>query len=237
MGRRGEGRDASGGQEPRRRPPSWLLAPSGLLATLLVAGAFGLVGQERLDPAPLPAAHPAEVVVVGDSITRLSTQSIRQATASYRVDVLAVNGARAAAMLPAARAAAAPGVGQLIVNLGTNDMLSGADVGSALRSVEEIVSDFPRATCVHLVTVSSSIIDFTDLGLPARTARFDAGLRRLGRLDPRIDIVDWSGTVHDYLAAGQPHGSLLIDTVHPTAVGQRLLAQQYAAALRACPRG
>ena len=123
---------------------------------------------------------------------------------------------------------------QVIIDLGTNDIVAGRTSAQVLQTIDTIIGNFEHARCIHLVTVNvhMTLFGVSDVAQPAQA--INAGLALRAQRRHRIDLVDWSGMVGNYLAAGQPNGPLTADSVHPTELGQQMLADAYDRVLNGC---
>ncbi len=135
--------------------------------------------------------------------------------------------------MPAARTLAEGDPSQVIVNLGTNDVLQGLAISDSEAALRDVVAAFPRATCIHLVDVNEDMLVIGGDG-SERARAVNEVIRRVAEEDARVDVVSWAGIVDQQLEAGQPDGAILSDTIHPTTQGKTLLADAYAEALAAC---
>jgi lysophospholipase L1-like esterase len=174
------------------------------------------------------------VAVVGDSITERGEAVLGQELSSHwRLRVDGRSGYTVAEQLPAAEALAEGDPSQVVVNLGTNDVIQGHPAPRVDADLRELVGRFGAADCIHLVTINESMaVGGADLAAPAREV--NQAIRTLASEDPRIDVVDWAGIVRDDEATGRSGGPLLSDTVHPTERGKVVLAQAYGTALESC---
>ena len=196
---------------------------------LLVVGAIVYVLVRR--------SQPEKVAVLGDSITVLTEPDLQTISHRYRLSIGAVSGATAQDMLRAAQLLSVAHPRQVVLNLGTNNVLHGEAPPTTLAAIDQIIKLFDSATCIHLVTVNASIIRFSDPQMHDRINQVNDGLRRFAARDRRVSVIDWSAWVQRYQAAHEPQGHLLYDTVHPTDLGRRLLTQLYVQALKSCARG
>jgi lysophospholipase L1-like esterase len=172
--------------------------------------------------------------LVGDSITDQSRSVLeRELGSAYSVEVDGVGGARVDQMQGEADKLAATKPQQLVINLGTNDVVGKFPVDQSIQQYEAMIAKFPDVKCLHLVTVNENIVSFTDPELPKRTADFNNRVRDLANRH-HGRVIDWAQIVKDYLAAGEPDGHLSSDTIHPTEMGQQKLAAAYLASLDAC---
>src|SRR3954451_2052899 len=126
---------------PRRHP---------LATSLLVVGAMGLaaIGVTQL-------RHEDEVLVVGDSMSALSTGPLREHGHNHHYDVKveAQSGVPLAARTDVLQQAAASGVDRIVVELGTNDVLLGepqAIIDALIDQTTTVMQDVP---CVVFVNV------------------------------------------------------------------------------------
>lgn len=185
------------------------------------------VGWWLLRPAP-------SVVFLGDSITVVSDPQIEAALGSdYSPHMNAVLGIQAAQMLPAAEKAAKLDPDQVVIELGSNDVLHGASIDGAAGDLLHLVALFPHARCIHVVNINTHM---TDNGNPLgpRAGTLNVDLSHLHEKDARVDVIDWNRTTSTDIAAHPPLGTLTGDTVHPNVAGRTLLAKQIKAALDAC---
>ncbi|MCU1354577.1 MAG: hypothetical protein JWM05_3786 [Acidimicrobiales bacterium] len=177
------------------------------------------------------------VVVLGDSITVLTRPELERKAHSYKLAIGAVSGVRVEQMVGPAKDMAKLRPRQLIINLGTNNVTGRDDPTAIITRIGEIIQQFDSAECIHLVTVNAAIVRLDDAGLPDRIRRVNDGIQLLAaQHKDRIDVIDWSAQVGKYLQAKSPRGLVLSDTVHPTKLGQVMLADDYVRALKSCRR-
>ncbi len=166
----------------------------------------------------------------------MTSEDIEEHLDDVRVElsIEATSGATAAEMLVEATPVANHPAGQLIINVGTNDVFQGVDPESTLGRIEEMLDLFPDAQCVHLVTLNERMFSLTIEGLPERIDTVNGGIRGLADERERVKIIDWSAIVEE--SHTEDEGSDLIgrDTIHPTEEGQSRLAEAYSEAIRAC---
>lgn len=162
----------------------------------------------------------ATVVVLGDSISRLSDPAIAAELADgYEVVTRSRDGTTIAEQLSWAALHAPGGDGRqadaMLIELGINDVLfRNRDVIADLGRLARAVRDVP---CV----VWYSLIQYpTEVGLVA--ARVNAELRRLPSVDQRFFFTDLNEPFYGRSGAVGPDG------VHPTLLGRRYLAEAYA---------
>jgi lysophospholipase L1-like esterase len=177
-----------------------------------------------------------DVALIGDSITTLVDDDLRDISPSrFHLEVRATNGATAGEMLASVQDLRGAAMEQAIVNVGTNDVIKAIPLEETTAAIDGLIALFQEATCIHLTTVSEHIVSLEDPSVQDRAAAINEHLRQLAEGDERIHLIDWSGYVAEYFDAGEPDGSLLTDTVHPTELGQDRLRAQYIDALRSCP--
>jgi hypothetical protein len=175
-----------------------------------------------------------DVAIVGDSITELSEQTVRDTLQpAYHLRVRGRGGYRIEEMEPYAVELAATGPEQVIINLGTNDILRNQPIDRAAVALERMVKDFSQAHCVHLVTVNETMQSATDPGMGARARQLNAQIRRIATTY-HTQIIEWSAAVVFDMFGGSPGGPLTGDGVHPNAKGQKLLAALYQRSLQTC---
>ena len=136
-------------------------------------------------------------------------------------------------MEPYAVEAAAADPEQVIVNLGSNDVLLSWPLDRSVEAYTRLLGYFDDARCVHLVTVNERFRSNVDEGLAFRALLLNNQIRLLAA-SAGARVIDWSKMVADYEAAGSPYGPITSDSVHPTELGQKMLADAYREGLRTC---
>jgi len=204
----------------RLTPARWFIIGAAVL------GVAGLVWW-LLRPAPT-------VAFLGDSISVVASPEIKAELGSdYTPDVAAALGIEAGQMIPAGQAAAAKNPDQVVIELGSNDVLHGASLNNAEVDLLKLITLFPNARCIHMVNINTNM---TDNGRPVGTGAgmVNTALSHLHAADKRIDIIDWNQIVSADVAAHPPGGTLTADTVHPNPAGRALLAHAIKTALDNC---
>lgn len=220
--------DGGRAQRPhRRRSVAAVLA-----AAAMVLSGCGLVGDDG------PTA--ARVVVLGDSITFASVEELQERFAD-RDDELTVDarpGFTAEEVLDQARIVVDElgdaEAEQVIINVGTNDVLTEVEPGGTLDSITEMVELFPSARCVHLVTISHRIRDDEVPGLADRIEAVNELLENLADDRDDVRILDWNEVLDDPPDDLETADLLASDTVHTSPRGEAVLADAYITALDDC---
>jgi len=204
--------------------------PALVVATALaLASSLGLPGCSWLDPGE-------SVTVLGDSITALGGPVMdEQLGPRYALEVDGQFGATVADRLPAARDLAAGAPDQVVLNLGTNDVVHGGDLTDSVRNLDAMVALFADARCVHVVTVNTNVT-LDGESFPSRAEQLNRAIEALPAAHPNVDVVRWDQMQQAAVDAGGSPTALTTDGVHPTDEGQRLLVAAYGDALRKCPR-
>lgn len=202
----------------------------------LIAGVIvlALVALFAVDRATSPAGD--RVAVVGDSITFVTTGKLfEEFEGNYDVIGDARLGARLSDMMPTAKELAAQSPRQVIIDLGTNDVLRDTPIEEAAATLREMVGLFESAKCIHVVNINTRMTsDGQPVPEPARA--LNEHIEAIAAEDGRIDIIDWDGMVAASATDEFPAGTYIADTVHPSEEGQRALAGAMADALDRCGR-
>lgn len=156
------------------------------------------------------------VDVVGDSITYKSTPYLRHALVDYAYTIRAHEGYTMAQMFPTIEALLATPPRAWVIELGTNDVRTGADWSADYAQETAALQD---QACVVLVTVNPR------LGDGAATA-LDADMRATAAADSDVHLVDWGTVEFD-----NPKW-VDADGIHPTPSGSAELARLIRLALR-----
>jgi lysophospholipase L1-like esterase len=189
-----------------------------VITVLAIRIAYGATAEE---------AKP-RVLVLGDSITDHGQRQLRDTIGPlYALSVEGQDNFRADELIPAAQRWATRDFQQVVVNLGTNDVVQGWPTDMTSDTLAQLVSYFPGARCIHLTTVNADIGD----AAVERAEAVNERLREIANEDPRIHIVDWSAIVEEEAAQGVQVTS---DGVHPTKEGQQLLVDAYEQSMTPC---
>ena len=185
------------------------------------------------EPAPGPG-QTDDVAIVGDSITEMSDRTVHQVLdPQFHVRIRGRGGYRVEEMEPYAIELATSNPEQVVINLGTNDVLKNWPLDKSVSALDRMVKEFSGARCIHLVTINQWITNEADPGVRARAIVFNFAVRKIAA-DQHLDVIDWNAAIEADLKAGSPRGALTSDTIHPNATGQTALAQLYRAALDDC---
>lgn len=179
------------------------------------------------------------VAVLGDSITALDAGALDADLGDdYRFAISGNFGMTAEQARPEAEDLAKRTFDQVIINLGTNDVLQGRSARQAVEVIAQYVAMFDSARCVHLVTVNEHMVNQLDGRSTTEGAReFNDALRTFARSDDRVTVIDWSAAAAQHLNQAEPPTSTLTsDSIHPTLEGNQVLNGLYGDALGGCPR-
>lgn len=196
-----------------------------------LAGTAALVGLAAILVVVNRGAGPAEVAVVGDSVTYLSRDPLEESfTWARRVEVRGRSGFRTDQLVPTAEEVVDAGPAVLVLLTGYNDVLQEADPEAGLGQMVDVAR---RAPCtVWMEIPRKGVYD------PARAEFYNARLAELTRPVSTIHVSPlWRDAV-DATEGPDPHVDLVTsDRVHPTDTGSRTLARLMDEAVRdLCPR-
>jgi hypothetical protein len=200
-----------------------------VLVLVLLVTFIAIVGLRALGI----GRHRPAVALIGDSITaNLDATAHRELGDDYALTIDGKPGFLVDQQLPAVTNAARFPFDQIIVNLGTNDvMTSDHDLGETSSNLAQIADVLSGVRCVHLVTVSEEMVNSTnDAGV--RAQRVNDSIRAIASTHPNVRVIDWASLERDY---ERDHGEIITsDTVHPNDVGNKVLAGAYGESLDAC---
>ena len=91
---------------------------------------------------------------------------------------------------------------------------------------------FDEAECIHLTTLYEGALGMDGDSVGERMGAVNDHLEALADEHDDIDLIDWNAALREREADGD--ADLLVDTVHPTAAGQRLLRDLSVDALDSC---
>lgn len=200
------------------------------VAAVLLVLVVGLLAVGAAQSRPL-------VVLAGDSITERGAGTLGGAIdgtfgiGGHDVAVVARSGATAGEMEGEVSAFASDDPQQVVINLGTNDAVRTGTVAEGLAAIERIAAAFPSASCIHLVTLSESVVTFEDpVGPGQRAAELNRGLVELATRNG-YGLIRWDQIVAEGVARGEP---LTLDSIHPDGAGEAELAEAYRAVIDRC---
>jgi lysophospholipase L1-like esterase len=175
------------------------------------------------------------VAVVGDSITQFGTGQLQSTLGpDFHLTIVGKGGKRSDELYADAVELAKTKPKQAIIELGTNDILQHVPISQVADDLGKIVDLFSASECVHVVNVNTRISKGGDKPAADATA-LDQRIDQLASDHHNVDVVDWNGMVQDSIDDDPPLG-FIFDGVHPTADGQRQLADEYESALQDCGR-
>jgi len=196
------------------------------------AGATFRADQRLYLPADQPVPPYAgdvtepRVAVIGDSITQMSTSAIQTALAPIATPaVRGINNQRIDQLQPVAERFAATDPDQVVIALGANDAMQGWPLVESEAALETMISSFPRADCIGVVTVDDHT---ANASANEHAAALNTYVRSLPDRYTNVETIDWEQIRGSYLAAGSPDGEWTTDTLHLNSIGQAA----YASAMR-----
>lgn len=198
-----------------------------LLVVAVVLSASGCAGRNSGD----------SVAVIGDSITSFDQPDLEhQLGHDFHLTISGNFGEQVAEVLPEAKVIATTHEDQVIINLGTNDVLGGVLIPRSMVAMQEMIDMFPNARCIHLVNLNEHMLDVrTGRSVSEEAREFNAALGDLVKGDDRLGIIDWNAVAASSMNDRDPAFSTLTkDSVHPTAEGNDKLNSLYANALHGC---
>jgi lysophospholipase L1-like esterase len=160
---------------------------------------------------------------IGDSITFLSMKNLERTLWPYSYTVDGDSGTTMAQRLPTIQQVVATTPPQKwVIELGTNDMLSGNP--NWLADFQNEVGTVAGQRCVILITVSPY--------LSADAPTLDQQMWRVAQSNPTFHVLDWGNTEFS-----KPNWTNEPDDIHPSKKGSAELAKLEHQALRQmCPR-
>lgn len=175
-----------------------------------------------------------DVAIVGDSITVDSEKAFHAALDDqYRLRVRGRGGYRIEEMEPYAIELAVEDPEQVIINLGTNDVLQNGAIDKSVTALNRMIKDFSKVACFFVVNLNEGMRRDSDPDVAGRAEVFNLELNRIAE-SSNLKVIDWNGAIEADQAAGSPNGELLTDTIHPSPAGQAVLAKLYKDALASC---
>lgn len=185
------------------------------------------------EPAPGPAATD-DVALVGDSITEMADRDLRrELEPPYHLRIRGRGGYRIEEMEPYAIELATTKPEQVVINLGSNDILKNWPLERSVTALNRMTAKFQGYRCLHLVTVNEYFNVPDDPGVHDRAAALNEEIRRIAASNG-FRVIDWNALVVAYIQDGLPEGALTGDSIHPTEVGTAKLSKLYREALDSC---
>lgn len=204
-------------------PRSKLLLAVGLVA--LVACLVGALGWWKWSR--------SDVAFIGDSITAQIAPKLEDQLRADPDRVRATPGIRLDEMVGVAKEVSGLEPPQVIINLGTNDVMAGETTAPNIDELNRMLDLFPKARCIHLVTINEHMYS-NKVDAHGGAVAFNNELRKAAASHPNVKLIDWAAIVNDYDAGSKPDGPITFDTVHPTEYGMQRLVDAYRAAIDDC---
>lgn len=179
------------------------------------------------------------VLVLGDSITSLDAEALEADLGDeYRFAVSGNFGMTTDQVRPEVEAMTERSFDQVIINLGTNDVLQGESPQHAVDVIAQYVAVFDSARCLHVVTVNEHMANQrSGQSTTGGAGQFNEALRTFAESQDRVRVIDWSALAAQSLDSSEPPTSTLTsDSIHPTPEGNRALNGLYSDALGDCAR-
>lgn len=184
--------------------------------------------------APLPSCgllgSGDSVALFGDSLTLLVADAVKAgADDEFSINVSGTWGLRVDELLDQAAEVSNSDPSQVVINLGTNNVLQHHDAVASAQDLASMLDQFADVPCVHVVTLNEHINRLGEDFAPDAAA-LNAQIRELAGRQLNTNVIDWNAIVTEHLA----EGIISEDTVHPNSKGVELLADAYLDALRTC---
>lgn len=178
-----------------------------------------------------------QVAVVGDSITSLDKPALQEDLGgTYDLTIVGDFGATISEVMPAAQLVAGEEPQQVVINLGTNDVIAAGNLAESVSTLAAMVDTFDAAECVHLVNINEHMVELsTGESRRQQAEQFNSALEDLAGDRERVSIIGWNDVVESTLDDDDPPTSTLTkDSIHPTQEGNGRLNDLYAEALSGC---
>lgn len=198
-----------------------------LVAPLVLLGVLAAVAPSCVDAGE-------RVAVLGDSITSLDTEDLEADLGEeYRFDISGNFGMTTDQVRPEVEVLSQRTFDQVIINLGTNDVLQGDPPQHAVDVIAQYVAMFDSARCLHVVTVNEHMENQRNGQSTAEGSKqFNEALRAFAESQERVTVIDWNAVTAQNLDSSEPPTSTLTsDSIHPTPEGNHALNSLYADAL------
>lgn len=204
-----------------------------LAAGVGVALVFVLLAGALL---PGPSRSGDSVVVLGDSITEFGEGHLVDVLGEeYELTVDGVFGARTGDRVDAAAAVAATNPDQVVVNLGTNDVVVGTPLDKLRRNIDALLTELDSVECVHVVTVGENLLS-DGIPLPRAGAAVNQQIAEVAAQHPNTQLLYWDRVQDAAARRRDDPQALLFDGIHPDGDGLMVLAGGYSRVLGDCGR-
>jgi lysophospholipase L1-like esterase len=171
----------------------------------------------------------SSVTLFGDSITVLVADEVTKDAPDFDIAVDGTWGLRIDEELDPAADIALDRPDQVVINLGTNNVLQHHDTTASSEDLSTMIDLLAGARCIHIVTINEHINRMGEDFGPAAAA-LNAQIRTLAGRHLNVDVIDWNKIVEEHL----DEGIVDDDSVHPNAAGIELLAAAYVDAIEGC---
>jgi lysophospholipase L1-like esterase len=232
-----EGRAGGTAEEsaPAGGARGWASLHRGVVA-VAVAGLAVVVVLAVLSVAPGPDRTGDSVVVLGDSITEFGQGHLADVLGEdYELTVDGAFGARTGDRIEAAEVVAATDADQVVVNLGTNDVVVGTPLDRFRDDLDKLLGHLDPVECVHVVTVGENLVS-DGLALPRAGRAVNAEIADVASRHPNVKLLHWDRVQQAASLRRDDPQALLFDGIHPDGDGLMVLAEGYAEALGDCGR-
>ncbi|NLA34698.1 MAG: SGNH/GDSL hydrolase family protein [Actinobacteria bacterium] len=169
------------------------------------------------------------VTLLGDSITSLASLDVTERLRDFdSVKDNAVWGIRVDEQIPTAEEIADRRPDQVVLNLGTNDVVQGRDSAAIIEDYGTVLDLLDDISCVHVVTLNEHMKDDSTLG--AKAAEVNVGIRALAAEHDNVTVTEWS----QIFAYPADNGLLMEDKLHPNEEGAKKLGGVMAMMAQSC---
>lgn len=217
------------------RTRGWVSEHRGLLAAAVV-GLSVVVVLAALSVVPGPDRSGDSVVVLGDSITEFGQDHLVDVLGEeYELTVDGAFGARTGDRIEAAAAIAATHPDQVVVNLGTNDVVVGTPLDKVRDDLDRLLGHLDSVECVHVVTVGENLVS-NGLSLPRAGRAVNDQIAEVTSEHANAHLLRWDRVQQAAGLRRDDPQALLFDGIHPDGDGLMVLAEGYAEVLADCGR-
>ena len=217
------------------RRGGWASAHRGAVAAA-VSGLVVVAVLAVLSLVPGPNRSGDSVVILGDSITEFGRDHLADVLGEdYELTVDGVFGARTGDRIDSAAAVAAAHPDQVVVNLGTNDVVVGTPLDQVRDDLDRLLGQLDSVECVHVVTVGENLVS-DGLSLPRAGRAVNAQIAEVTAQHPNAELLHWDRVQSAAGLRRDDPQALLFDGIHPDGDGLMVLAEGYAGALGDCGR-